>query len=158
MLKSTMTIRNEDKQAYSQTRTILGNLGILLWMILSTVAVWFFNSLNAWIFLFFTFITIFAVIRRSLCKTCAYCKKCTMGSHKLSELVFGKAELGGLSANSLLSRLVVTYTLLTIVPVTFLVLSISQEYIVLKLVVLATLLLFSLFSVLTKRKRESMKK
>ena len=152
-----MTIRNEDKQAYSQTRTILGNLGILLWMILSTVAVWFFNPLYAWIFLFFTFITIFAVIRRSLCKTCAYCKKCTMGSHKLSEIVFGKAELGGLSANSLLSRLVVTYTLLTIVPVTFLVLSISQEYMVLKLVVLAALLLFSLFSVITKRKREFMK-
>jgi hypothetical protein len=153
-----MTIRNEDKQAYSQTRTILGNLGILLWMILGTVAVWFFSPLYAWIFLFFAFITIFAVIRRSLCKTCAYCKKCTMGSHKLSELVFGKAELGGLSANSLLSRLVVTYTLLTVVPVTFLVLSISQEYIVLKLVVLAALLLFSLFSVLTKRKREFMKK
>jgi hypothetical protein len=157
MLNLTMIIRNEDKQAYSQTRTILGNLGILLWMILSTAAVWFFNPLYAWIFLFFTFITIFAVIRRSLCKTCAYCKKCTMGSHKLSELVFGKAELGGLSANSLLSRLVVTYTLLTIVPVTFLVLSISQEYMVLKPVVLAVLLLFSLFSVLIKRKREFMK-
>jgi hypothetical protein len=157
MLNLTMIIRNEDKQAYSQTRTILGNLGILLWMILSTATVWFFNPLYAWIFLFFTFITIFAVIRRSLCKTCAYCKKCTMGSHKLSELVFGKAELGGLSANSLLSRLVVTYTLLTIVPVTFLVLSISQEYMVLKPVVLAVLLLFSLFSVLIKRKREFMK-
>ena len=152
-----MIIRNEDKQAYSQTRTVLGNLGILLWTILSTVAVWFFNPLDAWIFLFFTFITIFAVIRRSLCKTCAYCKKCTMGSHKLSELIFGKAELGGLSANSLLSRLVVIYTLLTIVPIIFLVFSFSQEYMVLKLVVLSTLLLFSLFSVLTKRKRDFMK-
>jgi hypothetical protein len=46
---------------------------------------------------------------------------------------------------------------LTIVPVTFLVLSISQEYMVLKPVVFAVLLLFSLFSVLIKRKREFMK-
>ena len=152
-----MTIRNEDKQAYSQTRTVLGNLGILLWMILGTFAVWLYNPLYAWIFLFFTFIMLFAVIRRSLCKTCAYCKKCTMGSHKLPELVFGKAELGGLSTNSLLSRLAVIYIFLTILPVTFLAVSIGQENIVLKLLVLAALLLISIFSISTKRKREFMK-
>ncbi len=80
-----------------------------------------------------------------------------MGSHKLSELVFGKAELGGLSVNSLLSRFVVIYALLTIVPVSFLAVSINQENTVLKLAVLAALLLISFFSVLTKRKREFMK-
>ncbi len=77
-----------------------------------------------------------------------------MGSHKLSELVFGKAELGGLSAKSLISRLVVIYGLLTAVPVAFLSLSINQENMILELVVLAALLLFSIFSLYPKRKKE----
>ena len=80
-----------------------------------------------------------------------------MGSHKLSELVFGKAELGGLSTNSLLSRLAVIYIFLTILPVTFLAVSIGQENTVLKLLVLAALLLISIFSISTKRKREFIK-
>jgi len=153
-----MVIRNEDKQPYSQTRTVLGNLGIFIWILLSAVAVWFYNSLYGWIFLFFALVTVFAVVRRSLCKTCAYCKKCTMGSHKLSELVFGKAELGGLSAKSLLSRLVVIYGLLTVVPVAFLSLSIIQENIILKLVVLTILLLITIFSLYPKRKKEFLRK
>ena len=80
-----------------------------------------------------------------------------MGSNKLSELAFGKAELGGLSANALLSRLIAIYGLLTVVPIAFLAASISQEYAVLKIVVLVALLLVSFFSILTKRKREFMK-
>jgi hypothetical protein len=147
----------EDKRAYSQSRTILGNLGIFLWIVLGTVAVWFFNPIYAGIFFFLAIIMVFAVVRRSLCKTCAYCKKCTMGSNKLSELAFGKAELGGLSANALLSRLIAIYGLLTVVPIAFLAASISQEYVVFKIVVLVALLLVSFFSILTKRKREFMK-
>jgi hypothetical protein len=42
----------EDKRAYSQSRTILGNLGIFLWIVLGTVAVWFFNPIYAGIFFF----------------------------------------------------------------------------------------------------------
>jgi hypothetical protein len=81
-----------------------------------------------------------------------------MGYHKLSELVFGKAELGGLSANSLLSRFIVIYGLLTVTPIAFLSVTIYQENIILKLVVLSALLLFSIFSLFTKRKKEFLKK
>ena len=147
----------EDKQAFSQSRTVLGNLGIFLWLCLGVVAVWFYSLLYGGVFFFVAFIVIFAVVRRSLCKTCAYCKKCTMGSNKLSELVFGKAELGGLSANALLSRLVIIYSLLTGVPVALLAFSISQEFTIAKIMVLAVLLVVTVFSILTKRKREFMK-
>ena len=147
----------EDKKAYSQSRTVLGNLGIFLWIVLGTVAIWFSNPIYAGVFFISAVIGVFAVIRRSLCKTCAYCKKCTMGSNKLSELVFGKAELGGLNPNSLLTRLIVIYGLLTAVPAVFLIASISQDYTILKIVVLVALLPLSFYSILTKRKKEFMK-
>jgi len=152
-----MTGLKEDKQAYSQSRTILGNLGIFIWVVLGTVAVWSFSLIYAGVFFFVALIVAFAVVRRSLCKTCAYCKKCTMGSNKLSELVFGKAELGGLSPNALLSRLVVIYGFLTGVPTALLVISITQEFTIAKIALIAALLVVTFFSVLTKRKGEFLK-
>ena len=155
---SSLSRLKEDKRAYSESRTVLGNVGILLWIFLGTVAVWFFNPIGAWAFLLFAFITVYAVIRKSLCKTCVYCKTCTMGVGKLSELVFGKAELGGLTARTLLGLLIVVYVVLTMVPTMFLIVSISQGYAASKIAVLVFLLLISAFSAITKRKREFMKK
>jgi len=157
LLNRQMGMLKEDKQPYSQTRTVLGNLGIILWISLGSIAFWFYNSVYAWIYLFFAIVLVFAIIRRSLCKTCAYCKKCTMGSSKLSELVFGKAELGGLSPNSLIARLIFIFMLLTGVPTVLLSISISQEITATKIILLASLLMVSLLSIISKRKREFMK-
>jgi hypothetical protein len=81
-----------------------------------------------------------------------------MGFSKLSELVFGKAELGGLTAPTLLRLLIVVYVVLTIVPIMFLIVSISQGYAASKIAVLVFLLLISVSSAITKRKREFIKK
>jgi hypothetical protein len=147
----------EDKKAYSESRTALGNIGILLWLALGTLAIWFSNPIVAWIFAFVAFIVVYGVVRKQLCKTCAYCKTCTMGFGKLSELVFGKAELGGVSPRTLLTLLIVVYSLLTVVPTVFLTLSINQEYALSKIAVLTFLLLILFYSAATKRKREFMK-
>jgi hypothetical protein len=147
----------EDKRAYSESRTALGNTGILLWIAVGTIAIWFLNPLGAWLFAFVAFIVVYGVVRKQLCKTCAYCKACTMGFGKLSELIFGKAELGGVKPRTLLTLLLVTYGLLTVIPTIFLALSASQEFTLFKILVLAFLLLFLSYSVATKRRREFMK-
>jgi hypothetical protein len=147
----------EDKRAYSESRTAIGNIGILLWLALGTVAIWFSNPVVAWIFAFVAFIVVYGVVRKQLCKTCAYCKTCTMGFGKLSELIFGKAELGGVSPRTLLALLVVVYSLVTVVPTVVLTLSISQGYALPKIAVLSFLLLILSYSAATKRKREFMK-
>ena len=152
-----MTGLKEDKRPYNEKRAALGNLGLLLWILLGTAAVWFYYPLGAWFFLFFALFAVYGVVRKKLCKTCAYCKACTQGWGKLSELVFGKAELGGLSSRSLMGLIVFVNVLLTIVPATFVVISNFQVYVEFKIAVLFLLVLFSIFSGTTKRKLEFMK-
>ena len=147
----------EDKREYSEKRAVLGNLGLLLWILLGTVAVWFYSPLGAWFFLFFALFAVYGVVRKRLCKSCAYCKACTEGWGKLAELMFGKAELGGLSARSLLGLIVFVNVLLTIVPAAFDVVSDLQVYVEFKIAVLSLLVLFSIFSGTSKRKLEFMK-
>ena len=147
----------EDKRAYSESRAALGNVGILLWLALGTIAIWHLNPVGAGIFAFVAFVVVYGVLRKQLCKTCAYCKTCTMGFGKLSELIFGKAELGGVTPRNLLILLLVTYSLLTAIPAVLLVFSMSEEFTLSKIIVLALLLLILSFSAATKRKREFMK-
>jgi len=147
----------EDKRPYNQKRAVLGNLGILLWILLGTVAVWFYYPLGAWFFLFFALFAVYGVVRKKLCKTCAYCKACTQGWGKLAELVFGKAELGGLSSRSLMGLIVFVNVLLTIVPAAFIIASNFQVYVEFKIAVLLLVVLFSIFSITAKRKQEFMK-
>jgi hypothetical protein len=66
-------------------------------------------------------------------------------------LIFGKAELGGVSARTLLALLVAVYSLLTAVPTAFLALSIIQGYAAFKIVVLAFLMLILFYSLATKK-------
>jgi hypothetical protein len=152
-----MSIRKEDKRAYSEKRAYLGNLGLLLWILLGTLAVWFYNSLCGWIFLFFAVLAIFGVVRKMVCKTCAYCTACTQGWGKLPELVFGKAELGGLTTRKLFRLIIFVNILLTIIPAVYVAVSISQAYAESKIAVLVFLLLISILSITPKRKREFMK-
>jgi hypothetical protein len=147
----------EDKKPYNQKRAIFGNLALLLWILLGTVAVWFYYPLGAWFFLFFALFAVYGVVRKKLCKTCAYCKACTQGWGKLPELVFGKAELGGLSARSLLGLIVFVNVLLTVAPAAFIVVSNIQVHVEFKIAVLFLLILFSIFSITAKRKQEFMK-
>ena len=80
-----------------------------------------------------------------------------MGTHKLPELVFGKAELGGLTSSTLLGLLIVIYVVLTVIPIMFLIVSVSQGYAASKIAVLIILLLTSAYGIMAKRKREFMK-
>lgn len=152
-----MSNLNEDKRPYSESRAVLGNTGIFLWLALGTIAIWFLNPLGAGLFAFVAFVAVYAVVRKQLCKTCAYCKKCTQGFGKLPELIFGKAELGGVKPRTLRSLLIFTYILLTAIPGTLLVFSISQEFAAAKILDLTSLIAFFAFSVATKRKGEFMK-
>jgi Zn-dependent protease with chaperone function len=80
-----------------------------------------------------------------------------MGFGKLPELIFGKAELGGVKPRKLLILLLATYILLTAIPTALLILSISQAFALFKILLLACLIVIFSLSAATKRKREFMK-
>lgn len=138
------TISNEAKD-YSKASLTAGNLAIVLWIMLSAVACWFFNQVIGWFFLVSAFALIFVVLRRLGCSSCYYCKSCTMGFGKLADLFFGSGYMAGVNS-SLTLKIVFVYILLGVIPIAFLTVSIIQEFAATKIAVLAGLLLLLFYS------------
>jgi hypothetical protein len=143
-LRGVETISQEAK-GYSKSLLVLGNLSIALWIVVSSVACWYFNPLLGWAFLISAFVLIFAILRRLGCNSCYYCKSCTMGFGKLSDLFFGSGRMAGVNSSRGL-KIVFGYGLLGIFPIVFLGLSIMDEFAAAKIAVLALLLVILLFS------------
>jgi hypothetical protein len=143
---------SDDKKEYSKSLLIIGNLGIALWIVISAVACWFFNPFLGWLFLVSAFIMVFAVLRRFGCRSCYYCKSCTMGFGKLADLFFGSGYMAGVNSSVWL-KAVFVYGLLGLVPIGFLAVSIMQEFSVFKIAVLVFLLLLLFYSGVSKKLR-----
>jgi hypothetical protein len=135
---------------YSKTLLTFGNLGIILWILLGGIACWLFNPIVGWLFLVSAFVLVFIILRRLGCSSCYYCKSCTMGLGKLSDLFFGSGYMAGVNS-SLTLKIIFVYILLGIVPLSFLAFSIIQEFAANKLAFLAVLLLLLFYS-LSRRK------
>ena len=135
----------EEAKGYSKSLLVLGNLGIALWVVVSSIACWFFNPLLGWFFLIFALLLIFVVLRRLGCSSCYYCKSCTMGFGKLADLFFESGRMAGVNS-SRGYKVVFAYGLLGLVPIGFLVVSITQELAATKIAVLALLLVLLICS------------
>jgi hypothetical protein len=149
-MKGRKSIRDDDKKDYSKSLLILGNLGIVLWILISAVACWFFNPIVGWLFLLSAFVMVFVILRRLGCSSCYYCKSCTSGFGKLADLFFGSGYMAGVNSSRGLKAFFV-YGLLGLVPIGFLVFSIMQELSLYKIGVLAFLLLLLFYSTTRKK-------
>ena len=105
------------------------------------------------IFSYFCSLLIFAILRRLGCNSCYYCKSCTMGFGKLSDLFFGSGRIAGLNSSVGL-KIVFVYGLLGLVPIAFLALSILQGFAVTKIAVLVAILLLLFYSGSRKKSKE----
>jgi hypothetical protein len=141
---------SNDIREYSKSLLILGNLGIALWIVISAVACWFFNPILGWLFLVSAFVLVFAILRRLGCSSCYYCKSCTMGFGKLSDLFFGRGYMAGIKSSAGL-KVVFVYGLLGLIPIGFLAVSIMQEFTAPKIVVLVFLLVLLIYSGVSKK-------
>ena len=134
-----------EAKAYSKALLTGGSLAIALWVVMGAVACWFFNQIIGWLFLVSALVLIFVILRRLGCSSCYYCKSCTMGFGKLSDLFFGSGYMAGMNS-SLTLKIIFIYILLGVVPIAFLAFSLMQEFAVTKIGVLAVLLLFLFYS------------
>jgi hypothetical protein len=144
---------SEEAKAYSKSLLVLGNLGIALWIVVSSIACWFFNPILGWLFLIFAFGLIFAILRRLGCNSCYYCKSCTMGFGKLADLFFGSGRMAGVNS-SRGYKVFFAYSLLGLVPIAFLVVSITQELAATKIAVLALLLVILIYSGIPRKPKQ----
>jgi len=131
---------------------VFGNLAVILWIVINSLAFWLYNQVAGWLFLVAAIIGIYGVLKFLGClRPCHQCKKCTFGLGRISALFFGKRSLKDPKESYGMASAVFFYVLLGPFPAAFLLISTVQTFAVLKIVVLLCLLVISLYSGLTWR-------
>jgi len=134
-------------EKYSKGQVIFGNIVMLLWFALGTIACWYFYPLAAWIYPAFALIMVYIVLRKLVCTNCYYFDKwCAFGWGKLSAKMFKKGNIKDFKGSIGIKLAPMTYGLLTIIPLILVIVSIIQVFSLYKIGVLILLLLVSLYS------------
>jgi hypothetical protein len=104
------------------------------------------------VFLLVALIAIYGVLKFLGClRPCYNCKKCTFGLGRLAALYFGKRSLKDYKYNYKLGTAIFFYALIGPFPAAVLLISTIQAFSVLKIVVVAVLLILSIYSATTWR-------
>ncbi len=149
-----LKIYEQGTEKYSKACIFFGNFIMLLWIAAGTISCWFLSPIAAWIYLVFAIIMIGIVLRKIVCKNCYYYDKlCCYGWGKLSALLFKKGKIEDFSKSLGIKVAPITYGLLTLIPLVLIIISLFQEFTVLKIVVLIFLLLVSFYSGAINRKK-----
>ena len=157
-MKNNIKIYEKGLEQHPKTSIILGNLMMILWIALGTIACWFLYPPAAWIYLAFAAIMVFVVLRKLICVDCYYYNKwCPIGWGKLSALFFKKGNIKNFGKGTGLKLAPFTYGILSAIPIIFVIISIFQEFAVSKLVVLILLLLVAFYSGSIGRKKSCAK-
>ncbi len=136
---------------YSKSELIFGNLSIVLWILLGAYSCWLLYPLSSIVFIALASFLVFFELGKHGCQTCYYCKTCTIGIGKLPELFFRKAGTANVNKKAM-KLFPYVYLLLSLVPIVLYVVSIMQTLAVLKILTLALLLSFSIYSGVIRRK------
>jgi len=153
-MKTKIDIFEQGLEEYPKASIILSNLTMILWITLGTIACWFFYPLVAWIYLAFAIIMVGVVLRKLVCTNCYYYDKwCGTGWGKLAALLFKKGSIEKFDTSIGIKLAPLTYGLLTLIPLIFIVISIVQGLTAPKVVVLLLLLLVSFYSGFISRKK-----
>jgi len=103
-------------EEHPKSIAVIGNLIMLLWISLGTVACWFFNPIVAGVYLAFAVVMVFIVLRKLVCTNCYYYGKwCPIGWGKLSALFFRKGSIEKFSTGIGVKLAPLTYGLLTLI-------------------------------------------
>jgi hypothetical protein len=137
---------------FQKTFTVLGNLAVILWIVLGSMAFWLYNQVAGWLFLVAALIATYGGLKFLGClRPCYHCKKCTFGLGRISALFFGKRSLKDPKESYGMASAVFFYALFGPFPAVFLLISTVQAFAVFKILVLLGLLTISLISVLSWR-------
>ena len=146
-----MTTSSRRAKEYSKFELVFGNLAIILWISLGAVSCGLFYPLAGLGYFSLLAFLIFFEIGKHGCITCYYCKSCTIGMGKLPEFFF--KQDGTANVNRKAQRLFpLVFVLLSLVPLGLFALSIIQELMFYKTVLLAAILVFSFYNGIVRRK------
>ena len=134
---------------YSRNFILGGNAVLSLWVFLAALAVWLYDQVFGYLFAIFVVASIYIVLRRTGCNSCAYCKACTLGFGKLAGVFFGTGNTKRISVGTRTAMVTFTYFFMAPLPIALLSLSLTQESTILKIAVLICLLTISCASALS---------
>jgi len=126
------------------------------WIALGTIACWFLTPTGAWVFLAFALIMVGVVLRKLVCTNCYYYDKwCSTGWGKLAALMFSKGDEDKFSTSLGQKLAPITYGILTVVPIIFLVTALfdTDRLLIQKILVLVLLIAVSFYSSTSDRKK-----
>ena len=139
----------EDKLEFTRPLLILGTLGLLTWVLLAFLGLFFFNELYGWLYLIAIAGIIYAILRRLGCSSCYKCKTCTSGFGRLSGAFFGKGYVKKESVGNRFGIIAFVYFLLLPLPSVLLVISLFDSFSFVKVLVLVCLLIVAIYSLTT---------
>jgi len=109
------------------------------------------NLFAALVFFFGAAVLVYGLLRKRCCKTCYYCKTCTVGFGKLPELFFRNNGTENVDASGL-KLFPLTYAYVSFIPIVAAAFSIMQEFTLTKVAVLIVLLAIVVYSGIVRRK------
>jgi len=141
-------------EEYPTAQAIFANVVMMLWLALGAVACWFFYPLIGLIYLVFALVMVYVVLRKLVCPNCYYHGKCChIGWGKLSAFLFKKGNIEDFDTSFSLKIAPLTYGLLTLIPLILIAISIFQEFLISKVVIMVILLAISFYSGTIGRKK-----
>lgn len=147
-----MTVADNEKIVATKSLLLSGTLLLAVWVVLGTLSIWLINQLYGWLFLGFSAFAVLVVIRRLLCNSCYYCKSCTKGFAKLSKLTLGSNRIPGISKGSTVGMATTMYVILTVIPSALLVNSMLSAFNPLSVLLLAAILLVTVYTLVARAK------
>ena len=139
----------EEKLELTRQLNILGNLGLLAWMFLAFFCVLLYSQIYGWLYLIVEAAVVYGILRRLGCRNCYRCKVCTIGFGRLAGAFFGKGFIKKESVGNRIGLIAFVYFLSLPLPAALLVLSMTQAFSVLKVLVLVCLLAIVAYSLTT---------
>ncbi len=145
----------EEKLYFTRKLLVLGNLGLLAWILLAFYSFLLYSFLYSWLYLIFLAFMVYAVLRRLGCSSCYKCKACTSGFGKLSGAFFGRGFVKKESVGNRIGLVAFVYLLLLPIPATLLSVSLFDSFSYLKVLVLVCLFAVAIYSLTTWSKRST---
>jgi len=140
-------INDKGLEKYPISTVILGNIMMLFIMIVGAIAVWYLLNWWAWLYLVISFIMVYIVLRKLVCRNCYYYDKwCALGWGKLSAKMFKKGKLEEFALSPALKFAPAVYGLMMFIPIIAIIISIILVFDYTKVGILVLLILFSIYS------------
>ncbi|PYG88033.1 hypothetical protein LY28_01743 [Ruminiclostridium sufflavum DSM 19573] len=152
-MSNNVKLYEEGQENTSTLNVIIGNIIMILWFAVGTLACAFLSRIVAIIYLTYSIVMIYFVMRKLVCTNCYYYgKNCSMGWGKLASLFFKKGDISKFKGCGGQKLAPVVYGVISIIPIILIIISLVKAFTLTKIAVLVVFLLITVYTNVISRK------